>query len=94
MLTSLCTLPAGDSFINVRKGKLIASYELDVSVGWAFKAAAGGEDVRGWLQLPYLSEVSKTHDEAQNQTPHHFGFIGGASCLQVGRRSGRAMWLN
>lgn len=53
----------GDSFINVRKGKLIASYELDVSVGWAFKAAADGdgEDVRGWLQLPYLSE--ENHDE-------------------------------
>lgn len=41
----------------MRKGKLIASYELDVRAGWAGKAAESGADVRGSVQLPYISEV-------------------------------------
>lgn len=55
-LIAFSPIRVGDSFINLRKGKLIASYELDVSVGWAGKAADGTE-VSGKLSLPYISEV-------------------------------------
>lgn len=48
---------AGDSIINVRKGKLIATYELAVSVGYRGKAACADSEVRGALKLPYISEV-------------------------------------
>ncbi len=48
---------AGDSIINVRKVKLIATYELAVSVGYRGKAACADGEVHGALKLPYLSEV-------------------------------------
>jgi Activator of Hsp90 ATPase, N-terminal len=43
----------------VRKGKLIASYELDVRAAWAGKLAESGAEVRGSVQLPYISEVQR-----------------------------------
>ena len=44
--------------INMRKGKLIATYELKVVLGWGGSAkAAGGAPVSGKITLPYVSEV-------------------------------------
>ena len=44
--------------INMRKGKLIATYELKVVLGWEGSAkAAGGSPVSGKITLPYVSEV-------------------------------------
>ena len=58
---SLPTTPAmrtGDAVINMRKGKLIATYELKVVLGWEGSAkAAGGAPVSGKITLPYVSEV-------------------------------------
>ena len=46
--------------INMRKGKLIATYELKVVLGWDGSAkAAGGAPVSGKITLPYVSEVRR-----------------------------------
>ena len=43
----------------MRKGKLIATYELKVVLGWEGSArGAGGAPVGGKITLPYVSEVS------------------------------------
>jgi activator of HSP90 ATPase len=50
----------GDSIINIRKGKLIATYELAVSV--SFVGHVGDSDqVTGTILLPYISEVLYSH---------------------------------
>jgi len=44
--------------INMRKGKLIATYELKIVLSWEGSAkAAGGAPVSGKITLPYVSEV-------------------------------------
>ena len=49
---------AGDAVINMRKKKLIATYELKLVLGWEGSAkAAGGAPVSGKITLPYVSEV-------------------------------------
>ncbi len=49
---------AGDAVINMRKGKLIATYELKIVLSWEGSAkAAGGAPVSGKITLPYVSEV-------------------------------------
>ena len=44
--------------VNMRKQKLIATYELKIVLGWEGSAkAAGGAPVSGKITLPYVSEV-------------------------------------
>ena len=50
----------GDSFLNIRRNKLVASYELDIKVAWC-GTGAEGEEASGTIQLPYLAE--ENHDE-------------------------------
>lgn len=50
----------GDSVINIRKGKMIATYELAVSVSFVGRAE-GNDQIAGTILLPYISE--ENHDE-------------------------------
>ncbi|GAB4819096.1 hypothetical protein N2152v2_006142 [Parachlorella kessleri] len=56
--TSLSKL-GGEAVVNNRKKKVIAAYELDVRVDWA--GTVDGEEVKGQVRLPYVSE--ENHDE-------------------------------
>lgn len=55
----------GEAFINVRKGKLIPSYELDLKVPWKAVVRDGEGnavvETSGKLHLPYIAE--ENHDE-------------------------------
>ncbi|PSC70108.1 activator of 90 kDa heat shock ATPase-like protein 1 [Micractinium conductrix] len=51
----------GEAVVNNRKNKVIAAYELAVTLGWEGAAEAGGEAVTGEVRLPYVSE--ENHDE-------------------------------
>ena len=49
----------GEAVINQRKGKLLATYELELVLAWEGSAReAGGAPVKGRIRLPYISEVS------------------------------------
>eukprot|EP00878_Enallax_costatus_P032582 GHUV01035818.1.p1 GENE.GHUV01035818.1~~GHUV01035818.1.p1 ORF type:complete len:172 (-),score=16.52 GHUV01035818.1:171-686(-) len=50
----------GDSYLNVRKAKLIASYELNIKVNWE-GTTADGQKGSGVLELPYVAD--ENHDE-------------------------------
>lgn len=50
----------GDALLNVRKAKLIPSYELAVKVGWQ-GSTADGAAASGVLELPYVAD--ENHDE-------------------------------
>ena len=46
--------------VNQRKGKLLATYELELVLGWEGTAReAGGAPASGRIRLPYISEVSR-----------------------------------
>lgn len=55
----------GDAFLNVRKNKLIASYELNIKIEWtgSLKDGSGAEvgTAKGSLHFPYLAD--ENHDE-------------------------------
>uniref|UniRef100_A0A383VZK0 Activator of Hsp90 ATPase AHSA1-like N-terminal domain-containing protein n=1 Tax=Tetradesmus obliquus TaxID=3088 RepID=A0A383VZK0_TETOB len=50
----------GDSILNIRKAKLIASYELAIKVRWQ-GTTAGGQHGSGLIELPYVAD--ENHDE-------------------------------
>lgn len=50
----------GDSCLNVRKAKLIASYELNIKVEWE-GTTADGQTGKGVIELPYVAD--ENHDE-------------------------------
>eukprot|EP00882_Tetradesmus_deserticola_P008632 GHRQ01009101.1.p1 GENE.GHRQ01009101.1~~GHRQ01009101.1.p1 ORF type:complete len:352 (+),score=138.82 GHRQ01009101.1:1029-2084(+) len=50
----------GDSILNIRKAKLIASYELHIKVKWEGKTA-DGQQGSGLIELPYVAD--ENHDE-------------------------------
>eukprot|EP00879_Flechtneria_rotunda_P004125 GHRR01004371.1.p1 GENE.GHRR01004371.1~~GHRR01004371.1.p1 ORF type:complete len:351 (+),score=101.66 GHRR01004371.1:83-1135(+) len=50
----------GDSYLNVRKAKLIASYELSIRLSWEGTTAAGQKG-SGFIELPYVAD--ENHDE-------------------------------
>lgn len=45
---------SGEAFLNNRKARLVAAYELKVSVGWRGSIGAGGgaEEAKGTIELP------------------------------------------
>jgi hypothetical protein len=45
--------------LNIRRNKLVASYELDIKVAWRGTGPDG--EASGTIQLPYLAE--ENHDE-------------------------------
>lgn len=51
---------AGDAILNVRKAKLIPSYELCVKVKWE-GTTADGQAGKGLIELPYVAD--ENHDE-------------------------------
>lgn len=51
---------SGDAILNVRKAKLIPSYELCIKVKWEGKTA-GGDAGSGLIELPYVAD--ENHDE-------------------------------
>ncbi|KAF6251542.1 activator of Hsp90 ATPase [Scenedesmus sp. NREL 46B-D3] len=50
----------GDSILNMRKAKLIASYELHIKVKWE-GTTADGQQGSGLIELPYVAD--ENHDE-------------------------------
>ncbi|GLC34612.1 hypothetical protein PLESTB_001242500 [Pleodorina starrii] len=56
---------SGDAFLNIRKNKLIPSYDLEVRVGWAGELTDGEGNVvgsaTGKLHLPHIGDDN--HDE-------------------------------
>jgi hypothetical protein len=53
-------LLAGDAILNVRKAKLIPSYELCIKVKWQ-GSTADGQAGSGLIELPYVAD--ENHDE-------------------------------
>eukprot|EP01025_Chloroclados_australasicus_P006891 TRINITY_DN1218_c0_g1_i1.p2 TRINITY_DN1218_c0_g1~~TRINITY_DN1218_c0_g1_i1.p2 ORF type:complete len:405 (+),score=56.41 TRINITY_DN1218_c0_g1_i1:141-1217(+) len=49
----------GEAFLNVRKKKLIPSYELEIKIDWI--GSHSGQEVKGQIVLPYVAE--ENHDE-------------------------------
>eukprot|EP00877_Chromochloris_zofingiensis_P012863 jgi/Chrzof1/7830/Cz02g38040.t1 len=49
----------GEAFLNNRKNKLVASYELNIQVSWQGSSSLG--EGSGVIQIPYLAE--ENHDE-------------------------------
>ncbi|GBF98914.1 hypothetical protein Rsub_11706 [Raphidocelis subcapitata] len=45
----------GEAFLNNRKAKLIASYELKMAIGWK-GTTADGREASGVIELPYLAD--------------------------------------
>jgi activator of HSP90 ATPase len=54
----------GEAYVNRRKGKIIAGYELDVKFGWE-GTAAGGATARGTLHLPYIADENADDDDLE-----------------------------
>jgi activator of HSP90 ATPase len=54
------TFNAGDAILNVRKAKLIPSYELCIKVKWE-GSTADGQPGSGLIELPYVAD--ENHDE-------------------------------
>eukprot|EP01026_Neomeris_dumetosa_P017748 TRINITY_DN1687_c0_g1_i3.p1 TRINITY_DN1687_c0_g1~~TRINITY_DN1687_c0_g1_i3.p1 ORF type:complete len:361 (+),score=57.82 TRINITY_DN1687_c0_g1_i3:70-1152(+) len=50
---------SGEAFLNVRKNKLIPSYELEIKVDWT--GAVSGQEIKGQIVFPYVAE--ENHDE-------------------------------
>jgi activator of HSP90 ATPase len=54
---------AGEAFLNNRKAKLVATYELRLVAGWrADGGADGGVPVTGTIELPYLADENADED--------------------------------
>lgn len=51
---------AGDAILNVRKAKLIPSYELCIKLRWQ-GTSADGQQASGLIELPYVAD--ENHDE-------------------------------
>lgn len=51
----------GEAFLNNRKARLVASYELNVSLGWR-GTAANGEEAAGTIELPYLADENEDEE--------------------------------
>lgn len=50
----------GEVFTNIRKNKIIPSYELELKIGWK-GGTRGGDGIetlatKGWIHLPYLAD--------------------------------------
>ena len=49
----------GEAVVNQRKGKLLATYELELALSWEGSPPPdGGAAASGRVRLPYISEVS------------------------------------
>jgi activator of HSP90 ATPase len=59
-LRNFCFWLAGDAILNVRKAKLIPSYELCIKVKWQ-GTTADGQAGSGLIELPYVAD--ENHDE-------------------------------
>lgn len=51
----------GDAVLNVRKAKLIASYELTIKVQWQ-GTTADGQAGSGIVELPYVADENADED--------------------------------
>eukprot|EP00775_Hariotina_reticulata_P000610 gene610-898_t len=67
LVSGSCTVTAtglrsveGDAYLNVRKAKLIASYELNIKVDFE-GTTADGQAGDGYIELPYVAD--ENHDE-------------------------------
>ena len=62
--------PPGEAVVNQRKGKLLATYELELLLAW--EGTARGEPevpASGRIRLPYISEVSPNTIKPSAQEP-------------------------
>ncbi|CAN1772892.1 Activator of 90 kDa heat shock protein ATPase homolog 1 [Linum perenne] len=70
----------GESYVNIRKGKIIPGYELNVSVSWEGEAKdAEGKSllkVDGSVEIPYISDENADEDPEIRVTVKDDGPIG------------------
>ncbi|CAN0927610.1 Activator of 90 kDa heat shock protein ATPase homolog 1 [Linum grandiflorum] len=70
----------GESYVNIRKGKIIPGYELSVSVSWQGEAKdADGKSllkVDGSVEIPYISDENADEDPEIRVTVKDDGPIG------------------
>lgn len=50
-----------DCELNNRKGRLIATYELELSIGWTCEEGGGG--IKGTIEVPYYGDEHEDDDE-------------------------------
>lgn len=50
----------GEAFTNIRKNKIIPSYELEIKIGWKGEVKSGNDrnvgGAKGWFHVPYLAD--------------------------------------
>merc|ERR1719298_142774 len=60
---SSCT---GEAFVNIRKGKMIPSYEVEMRLAWEGTVRDGSDNViasaSGQVHLPYIAEENSDED--------------------------------
>lgn len=74
----------GEAFTNIRKNKVIPSYELEIKIKWKGEVKSGGDksigSAKGWFHLPYLAdenadekpEVQVVVDSASDAGPGNY----------------------
>eukprot|EP01023_Acetabularia_acetabulum_P001210 TRINITY_DN10451_c0_g1_i2.p1 TRINITY_DN10451_c0_g1~~TRINITY_DN10451_c0_g1_i2.p1 ORF type:complete len:233 (-),score=36.66 TRINITY_DN10451_c0_g1_i2:686-1309(-) len=50
----------GEAFLNVRKKKLIPTYELEIKIDWI--GSNSGKEIKGQIHLPYVAEENQDED--------------------------------
>lgn len=79
----------GEAYVNVRKGKIIPGYELNVTVSWEGEAkdGEGGSllKVDGLVEIPYISDENADEDPEIRVSVKDEG--------PVGKRLKDAMWV-